>query len=55
MLDVRGYLEDDGTSLFAEWFTAVDATTAAKITVVLARIEQGNPSNIKGVGEDVLE
>lgn len=31
------------------------STPAAKITVVLARIEQGNLSNVKGVGEGVLE
>ncbi len=55
MLDVREYLEVDGTSPFAAWFATVDATAAAKITVVLARIEQGNLSNVKGVGEGVLE
>lgn len=55
MLDVREYLEEDGTSLFAEWFTALDTAAAAKITVVLARIEQGNLSNVKGVGEGVME
>ena len=55
MLNVREYQEEDGTSPFAEWFTALDATAAAKITVVLARIEQGNLSNVKGVGEGVLE
>jgi putative addiction module killer protein len=55
MLDVREYLEEDGTSPFAEWFAALDPIAAAKITVVLARIEQGNLSNVKGVGEGVLE
>jgi len=55
MLDIREYLEEDGTSPFAEWFAGLDATAAAKITVVLARIEQGNLSNVKGVGEGVLE
>ena len=53
--DVREYLEEDGTSPFAEWFGSLGATAAAKITVVLARIEQGNPSSAKGVGEGVLE
>jgi putative component of toxin-antitoxin plasmid stabilization module len=51
MLNVREYLEEDGTSPVAEWFAALDATAAAKITVVLARIEQGKLSNVKGVGE----
>ena len=55
MLDVREYLEEDGTSPFAEWFGSLGATAAAKITVVLSRIEQGNLSNVKSVGEGVLE
>lgn len=36
-------------------FAVLDATAAAKIAVVLARIEQSNLSNVKGVGEGVLE
>ena len=55
MLDLREYLEEDGTSPFADWFATLDATAAARITVALARIEQGNLSNVKGVGESVLE
>ena len=55
MLDVREYLDEDGTSPFAAWFAGLEATAAAKITVVLGRIEQGNLSNVKGVGEGVLE
>ncbi len=55
MLNVREYLEEDGTSPFADWFAALDATAAAKITIILARIEQGNFSNVKGVGDGVLE
>lgn len=55
LLDVREYLDEDGTSPFADWFTGLDAIAAAKITVVLARIGQGNLSNVKGVGEGVLE
>ena len=55
MLDVREYLDEAGASPFADWFSALDATAAAKVTVVLARIEQGNLSNVEGVGEGVLE
>jgi len=55
MLNVREYLEEDGVSPFAQWFSGLDATAAAKITIVLARIEQGNLSNVKGVGAGVLE
>jgi putative addiction module killer protein len=55
MLDVREYLDEDGTSPFADWFAGLDTVAAAKITVVLTRIGQGNLSSVKGVGEGVLE
>ena len=54
-LNVREYLEEDGTSPFADWFATLDAIAATRITVVLARIGQGNLSSVKGVGEGVLE
>lgn len=55
MLEVREYLDEDGCSPFADWFSALDVAAAAKVTIVLARIEQGNLSNVKGVGQGVLE
>lgn len=55
MLDVREYLDEGGASPFADWFVGLDAAAAAKIAVVLSRIGQGNLSNVKGVGEGVLE
>jgi hypothetical protein len=42
MLKVREYLNEDGVSPFADWFTGLDAIAAAKFTAVLARIGQGN-------------
>lgn len=55
MLELRYYLARDGGSPFEEWFTGLDAQAATKIAVALARVEQGNLSNAKGVGEGVLE
>ena len=55
MLEVRYYLGDDGESPFAEWFSGLDPIARAKVTVAIARMEQGNFSNTKGVGEGVLE
>ena len=55
MLDVREYEDETGDSPFAAWFADLDATAAAKVTVAVARIGQGNLSNVKGVGEGVLE
>jgi putative addiction module killer protein len=55
MIELRYYLGSDGESLFEDWFSGLDAAAAAKVSVVLARVEQGNLSNVKGVGEGVLE
>ncbi|MDA8051968.1 MAG: type II toxin-antitoxin system RelE/ParE family toxin [Rhodospirillales bacterium] len=55
MLDVRYYLAGDGRSPFQEWFSGLDAAAGAKVTVAVARLEQGNLSNVKPVGEEVLE
>jgi putative addiction module killer protein len=54
-LTVLEYVDADGRSPFAEWFDDLDARAAAKITTALARIEQGNLSNVKSVGSSVVE
>ncbi len=41
MLEIREYLEADGASPFGAWFNQLDAAAAAKVTVALARLEQG--------------
>jgi putative addiction module killer protein len=55
VLDLRYYLAGDGRSPFEEWFSGLDAAAGAKVSVALARMGQGNLSNIKSVGEGVLE
>ena len=55
MLEVRYYVAANDKSPFAEWFADLDAVTGARIVRALARIEQGNFSNVKGVGNGVLE
>jgi putative addiction module killer protein len=55
MLELRYSLGSDGDSPFEDWFSGLDAAAAAKVSVALARVEQGNLSNVKGVGEGVLE
>jgi putative addiction module killer protein len=52
---IEEYLDDQGGSPFASWFTDLDARAAAKVTIALSRIERGAVSNVKGVGEGVLE
>jgi len=55
MLDIRYYVATSGAEPFAEWFAELDVAAGAKIARGLARMEQGNLSNVKGVGEGVLE
>jgi putative addiction module killer protein len=52
---MRYYLTAGGERPFGSWFSDFDAAAAAKVTVALVRLEQGNTSNAKGVGEGVLE
>lgn len=49
------YVDTDGQSPFATWFDRLDARGAAKVTVALARLANGNLSNVKGVGGGVFE
>ena len=55
MIEVREYTEPHGRSPFQQWFEDLEARAAAKVTVALARLQQGNVSNVKGVGGGVLE
>ena len=55
MIELRYFSDGEGYSHFETWFNALDALAAAKVAAALARIERGNLSNVKGVGEGVLE
>ncbi len=55
VVELRYYLADDGQSPFEKWFSGLDATAGAKVSVALVRLEAGNVSNVKVVGEGVLE
>ncbi len=54
MLEIRYYVAA-GDQPFAEWFADLDPTARAKVTRAIARMEQGNLSNVKSVGGGVLE
>src|ERR1051325_2421936 len=55
MLEIRYYVAASGEEPFADWFAELEPTARAKVTRALARMEQGNLSNVKSVGEGVLE
>jgi putative addiction module killer protein len=49
------YLQPNGASPFAQWFAQLDPVAAAKVATALYRMEQGNLSNVKPVGQGVAE
>ena len=55
MITIREYIDPAGQSHFANWFNGLNARAAAKVAVALARMEQGNLADTKGVGGGVLE
>ncbi len=54
-IELRYYVNERGRSPFEKWFDGLNAQAAAKVTTALARIQQGNFSNVKGVGGGVYE
>jgi putative addiction module killer protein len=55
VIELRYYLAGDGRSPFEEWFSGLNATAAAKVSVALIRIEQVNLGSLKSVGDGVHE
>ncbi|MGB5697946.1 MAG: type II toxin-antitoxin system RelE/ParE family toxin [Polyangiales bacterium] len=52
---IREFQDASGKSPFASWFDKLNPRAAAKVTVALTRLEQGNTSNVKSVGSGVHE
>ena len=55
VVDVREYLDREGSSPYANWFDGLDAEAAVKVAMAVTRLGQGNFSNVKGVGSGVFE
>jgi putative addiction module killer protein len=55
MIATREYLDEQGDSPYAKWFDSLNAHAAAKVAIAVYRLEQGNFSNVKGVGGGVFE
>jgi len=54
-IEIREFLDSSGRSPFARWFEGLNAVAAARVTVALTRLGQGNFSNVEGVGSGVYE
>lgn len=55
MIEVRHYIDAGGRSPFADWLENLDDVASARVLAALYRLENGNFSNVKGVGAGVFE
>ncbi len=55
MIEIKEFVDAQGTSPFGRWFSLLDPQAAARVATALYRVEMGNLSNTKGVGNGVLE
>ena len=55
MIEVVEYLDPAERSPFGRWVGSLDRTARVEVLVALARMEQGNLSNVKPVGGGVAE
>ncbi len=55
MIEVRYFIRNDDRSPFDEWFAEVDLFAGAKVAKAIARIEQGNLSNLKSLRGGLFE
>jgi putative addiction module killer protein len=55
VIEIREYTDALGRSPFGRWFDRLPAQAAAKVRTAVARMEAGNLSNVKSVGEGVME
>jgi putative component of toxin-antitoxin plasmid stabilization module len=50
MIVIQEYMDERGRSSFGRWFDGLSSGAAAIVTVALARLADGNTSNVKSVG-----
>lgn len=55
MREIKEYIDSSGINHFDKWFNKLNAQAAAKVTVYLTRVQQGNFSRVESVGEGVFE
>jgi putative addiction module killer protein len=55
MPEIRYYVASGGQQPFDEWFADLESVARAKVTRAIVRLEQGNFSNVRSVGEGVFE
>jgi putative addiction module killer protein len=54
-IEIRSYVDRNGRVPFQDWLGLLDTQAQARITIALARLAQGNRSQVKGLGAGVAE
>src|SRR5438874_691696 len=54
MIWIEEYISE-GSSPFRRWFDDLDVQAAARVTVAIERLAEGNTSNVKPIGEGAAE
>jgi putative addiction module killer protein len=54
-MEIVEYETESGESPFGDWFNSLHAPAAAKVTLALIRLGQGNTSNVESVGAGIHE
>jgi len=55
MIEVREYFYENKKSPFTEWFNNLHGLAATKVATSLSKLQRGNTSSLKSVGEGVYE
>jgi putative addiction module killer protein len=55
VVEIREYVDRLGRNPFTRWFDKLNDEAQARIVVSLDRVERGNVSTVKAVGEGVAE
>ena len=53
MIEVQEYLDKNGQSPYQHWFDTLDEQAARRVHIAMTRLQLGNVSNVKGVGQGV--
>ena len=54
-IEIGEYVDARGRRAVSRWFDRLNARAAARVTVTLTRLEQGNLSNVESVGAGIHE
>jgi len=55
VIELKTYIDESGRAPFARWLARLDRVAARRVTVALGRLEDGNTSQLKSVGDGVHE